>query len=329
MVDSFSNAAQTTLSGSIDDNDTTLTVVSATGFPSTSPFRILIDTPGAPEICTVTAGAGTTTWTVTRGSEAYAGSSSTYSHTSGDTVKHVLTAAGLMSLQSNSTFSSAYASPPSSPISGDIWVPTDSYYDFFRYNGSAWVPFIDGIECTLPDNTGFSWVNQGTSTLDTSKGAHIMTTVAGENGGQHIRVKSAPSTPYTITAAFRALLVGNQFPAFYIVHRESGTSELRITGIYIDGGPTLSVDNWTSETVFSARPVGAGLVGQHRGVVWLRITDDGTTNCTYAVSYDGRNYITLYTIARTTFLTPNQVGWAGRPHASFGSIVTLLSWKET
>jgi hypothetical protein len=53
----------TTLSAAVGPNDTSLTVAGATGFPTTAPFNIQIDN----EQMTVTAGAGTTTWTVARG----------------------------------------------------------------------------------------------------------------------------------------------------------------------------------------------------------------------------------------------------------------------
>lgn len=52
----------TTLSAGIDAAATTVTVASATGFPSSAPYRIKIDD----EILLVESGAGTTTWTVKR-----------------------------------------------------------------------------------------------------------------------------------------------------------------------------------------------------------------------------------------------------------------------
>src|ERR671925_2279539 len=54
--------AYTTLAGPVNASQTTITVSSAVGFPATT-FRIRIDD----ELMTVTAGFGTTTWTVTRG----------------------------------------------------------------------------------------------------------------------------------------------------------------------------------------------------------------------------------------------------------------------
>ena len=81
-------AAWTTLAGSILAGDTSLTVASASAFPSSAQFRILIED----ELLLVTAGAGTTTWTVTRGVE----STTAAAHSSGASVYHVLTAASLL-----------------------------------------------------------------------------------------------------------------------------------------------------------------------------------------------------------------------------------------
>jgi hypothetical protein len=55
--------ASTTTSSSMTASQTTIAVASATGFPTSGTFRIKVDE----EQMTVTAGQGTTTWTVTRG----------------------------------------------------------------------------------------------------------------------------------------------------------------------------------------------------------------------------------------------------------------------
>ena len=57
--------AVTTVSGSVTASAPTLAVSSAAGFPTTGEFRVTIDS----EVLMVTAGAGTTTWTVERGAD--------------------------------------------------------------------------------------------------------------------------------------------------------------------------------------------------------------------------------------------------------------------
>ncbi|MFG3287269.1 hypothetical protein ACGF3G_00395 [Streptomyces sp. NPDC048179] len=64
LSDSASKPAATTLSAAISTTSaTSITVTSAAGFPSSGNYNIQIDS----EVMTVTAGQGTTTWTVTRG----------------------------------------------------------------------------------------------------------------------------------------------------------------------------------------------------------------------------------------------------------------------
>jgi hypothetical protein len=96
MTEQFANNAQTTLSAAIETTDgTSISVTSASGFPDSAQYRILIDD----EIMIVTAGAGTTTWTVTRGAESTSGAT----HDNGATVTHVLTAGALLALQDEVT----------------------------------------------------------------------------------------------------------------------------------------------------------------------------------------------------------------------------------
>lgn len=67
--------ATTTLSASMTASQTTMTVASGAGFPATNGFRVKIDY----EIVRVTGGAGSNTWTITRGIDGTAA----ITHTSG------------------------------------------------------------------------------------------------------------------------------------------------------------------------------------------------------------------------------------------------------
>ncbi|MBL8794269.1 MAG: hypothetical protein JNM56_10205 [Planctomycetia bacterium] len=103
-TEQYANNAQTTLNGAIGSGDTTLTVVSATGFPGIPQFRIRIDN----ELLLVTAGAGTTSWNVTRGIE----STPAAGHSNGATVTQVLTAGGLKNVISGTTVERDLGSTP-------------------------------------------------------------------------------------------------------------------------------------------------------------------------------------------------------------------------
>ena len=90
-AEQFANNAQTTLNGAITSpTATSIAVSSASGFPSSAQFRILVDS----ELMLVTSGAGTTTWAVTRGIEG----TTAGTHANGATVTQVLTAGALANL---------------------------------------------------------------------------------------------------------------------------------------------------------------------------------------------------------------------------------------
>jgi Tfp pilus assembly protein PilX len=105
--------SSTTLSGAITAGQTTITVASASGFPTTA-FNIRIDD----EYMTVTAGFGTTTWTVTRG----VNSSTATAHVTAQTVSQV-----------NSTFKS----PSSGELIWNATTKTLTVNGTFYIDGSA------------------------------------------------------------------------------------------------------------------------------------------------------------------------------------------------
>lgn len=86
----FANNAQTTLSSICNPGDVSISIVSATGFPTAVPYTVLIDS----EYMLVTSGASTTTWGVSRAQEG----SSAGTHAATATVTQDFTVAGLQSL---------------------------------------------------------------------------------------------------------------------------------------------------------------------------------------------------------------------------------------
>lgn len=97
MPQQFANLASTTLSGGITAGATSISVGSATGFPTLTPFRIeVLDTLNHIEFMEVTGGAGTTTWTVTRAVED-SSRFPAYAFGAGAVVRLVVTAGALAS----------------------------------------------------------------------------------------------------------------------------------------------------------------------------------------------------------------------------------------
>jgi hypothetical protein len=73
--------AVTTIAEALDDSETGVDVTNALGFPATAPYTVRVDA----EWMRVTAGAGTTTWTVTRGYN----STTAASHNDASSIFHV------------------------------------------------------------------------------------------------------------------------------------------------------------------------------------------------------------------------------------------------
>lgn len=80
----FTNNPTTTLNGNIDSSQTTVGVLSATGFPNPGPYRVLLEN----EQMEVVGGYGTVTWTVIRGVDGTAAAA----HTGTPTIYHNVTA---------------------------------------------------------------------------------------------------------------------------------------------------------------------------------------------------------------------------------------------
>lgn len=117
MPEQFSNAAQSTLAANVGPTDTTLTVVSAAGFPTSGNFRLLIDQ----EILLVTSVSGNV-FTVTRAVEAVNGVQAAQGHGLGALVTSPLTVAALANypLPGSGTVTSVGTSSPltGGPITG-------------------------------------------------------------------------------------------------------------------------------------------------------------------------------------------------------------------
>lgn len=234
----------------------------------------------------------------------------------------------------NVTNSTAYGSEPGSPNSGDLDLYNNAPY-IARYSGSIWAPWGPIFPMTTPVNGDFSWVNQGSSTVAQTYGPIVLVTPQG--GGTNFvgRVKTAPSTPYTITAAFMPFNLGSFHYGIGLGFRESGTGEISLAYIQYNqfvGDSTIAyrVDNLNSATSVNGAVAGPWIGWTITPVLWFRITDNGT-NRIYYTSMDGQTWTQLTSVGRTSFLTADQVGFFVDTVGANGFDQTslLLSWQET
>lgn len=227
------------------------------------------------------------------------------------------------------TYKSAFASPPGSPNSGDLWFITDSFY-IGRYNGASWDYFHRGMQVYPPTTSGWSWDNQGTSTVTQTGGALYFVGQTAASDNYRIYYRTAPATPYTVTAIILPHLgltgTGN-FPTVGICFRENSSGKFITLGQQLDD---FFVQKWNGPTSFNSTTYSRnyGLMLRSSAPIYLRINDDGATNLTFSYSIDGINYNSLGTIGRTAFGTPDQYGLFVQAGAG-GSEMTVISLKET
>lgn len=222
--------------------------------------------------------------------------------------------------------SGTLASRPAAGTAGNLYLPTDAPY-LYRDNGSAWQAFGRIQAMTPPVAANFSWVNQGSASFGTNGGVLSMLAPASTSDNLRLLVKSIPSAPYTITAA----LVTNSQNVNYLfgglVLRDSASGKLIVLEQFTNGG-FIGLVNYNSPTSQSGTQSGSKSHG-NVGLVWFQIQDDNT-NRTFRASADGTNWYQIYSGARTTFITPDQVGFfLDASHATADATMTVYSYLET
>jgi hypothetical protein len=214
--------------------------------------------------------------------------------------------------------------------------------DFLKTNGAAanptWASAGSGSSVgwfpafTTPVDGDFAWTNQGGAsvTVNANGGIYLLDP-AGAGNNIRIRDKNVPSAPYTITACFIPLTLGVDFGSCGLcLHNGTGVLVFGpVTGDTLTDWKLESSD-FTNVTTFSAFNVQIGsFVGANGSPVWLRITDDNA-NRILSFSYDGYNFTTVLTEARTTFITPTKIGFfVNGTNATWPCATTLLSWAQS
>lgn len=232
----------------------------------------------------------------------------------------------------DSTHTAVYASRPAASNAGDLFFPSDGFVAE-RDTGAAWVPWGPLFPFTAPVDGDFSWVNQGGASVSTTNGGIYLSAPASASANGRLRVKTAPATPYVITAAFLPLPGPANTPFFGLVFRQSSDGKLQSWGVHwaLTAGWAFGSAKWTSETAFSAYYTGSpsAVVSLAGPVIWARIADNGT-NRIVSYSMDGQNWYAFHTVGRTDFLTADQVGfWIQGNSNNVVNGMTLLSWKQS
>lgn len=324
MAEQLANLARTTLNGAIDDDDTSIVVTDGSVFPSSGIFRVNIED----EILKVTA-RSSNTLTAVRGAEGTAAAS----HGNGAAVTGVVTRDALLRLGSRTVLAGAHGSRAAAAEEneGHLYVPNDGY-SWARSTGSVWVPTGPAYPFTPPVDGDFAWVNQDGATVTAAKDAIVLhKDGAGNTLSLSLRVKTAPSPPYVITAALLMdFVVSKGVLNMGLCFRQSsgGAAGQIVTWGYINN--QFRVFKYASPT--SANVTYRDLGAPFQVPLWFRIADDNTNRvCSY--SFNGVNFTQVHSVGRTDFITADQVGFFVNAQNSASpnhdANLTLLSWKES
>lgn len=325
-IEKTANASRTTLNGAIDNSTTSVVVTSASTFPSSGNFRIIIDS----EIMLVTT-VSSNTFTVTRAQESTAAAS----HVNGSNVIHILTSGGLNQIRADTISSGAVASLPTVGTSGRIYVATDDDY-FFQDNGSTWSAFGPHMALTPPPAawTGYTWTNQGGGTLTARTNGSSTFSCASQNGDNlRMFLKNYPGTPWTITAGCITSTYGqnnNNRCGLCIYDGTKVVDWSFYSNNAADGvaGPCFIAGKWTNVTTYSANytlNTGYNILSTPlmSPMIFLRLQDTGSLRV-FSISNDGLNYMTVLSQANNDFIaSPTKLGFYVNSNNNAGSGTTM------
>jgi hypothetical protein len=325
----------TTLAGAIGETDTTLTVSSASGFPPADTFRIRLDD----ELLLVTAGAGTTAWTVTRGVEG----SHARNHAAGATVLFTVTEAGLsnyLGLTTRAMYGTV-AARPATALDGARYFHSDAPYDAL-YTGGAWQFYgprqrFKPLPISSGAPAGFTQIGSTTGvTVSTANGKVTVKCPPAATVVDSWRcfVKTLPSLPFSVTACMHS----DGYPADYwtigLILRDSVGGKLINYGMnYRAANPGCTVESvrWTNLTTFNSLLDATRFIHTIPfRVTWFRLRVTSTT-ITCEWSPDGISFWRQWhTEALTAFLPAvDQVGFGvTSANTSQYASVSVLSWEE-
>lgn len=304
-MEKFLNNKRTTLASVVVDSDTSIVVSNNANFGSTVGYRVKVNT----EVMLVTSKTGGTTWTVTRGVEG----TPILNHNAGTEVRHILTAGGLKQAFDDRYLTGTYASLPAAGIAGRKYYSTDSPYTLLD-DGTNWLHFVNNMMVTPPVYGDYTWVNQSVGTATAAKGGIYMeaTTDNGTAQNNMALVKTAPNTPYSIVVGYIPYWPFDPFGVFGLIWRNSGSGNYQIVRIGTSNGGSNFVqtylENFNSPNSEQGNAFFRDFPMIGRPPVYVKIVDDGTNRKIYYGSNPFTFPLEYFSTARTTFVTPNQVG---------------------
>lgn len=182
---------------------------------------------------------------------------------------------------------------------------------------------------TLPVQSAFQWVNQGTAT-ETSNG-HALSLSAPASGGSDLRIRfqSIGSNTTLTVAEVCDILAGGTITSCGVGFRESSTGKIETWEIGSNGVTT--VNRYTSATQWNADIFNQSTANTESGLEFFRLSiQNGTIS--FSSSLDGINFPLGYSESQTAFFSSGPDQWfymANAPGSTQNAIALLLSWNVT
>lgn len=185
-------------------------------------------------------------------------------------------------------------------VEGDLYVCTDSLLQYV-HDGSSLQAVYQGRIVTPPASGDWTWINQGTATLDGSRGGLFLNVPSAGGTSVKLLVKALPaSSNYRVSIGVRSTVYQNDAHSCGIFATAAASGGVMTSMAFVNAAVEFS--KWNSPTSFNSNytSFGTSAVG---GWEWLALYDDGT-NRNYQVSRDGYNWLTLHSVTRTDHVTP-------------------------
>jgi Collagen triple helix repeat (20 copies). len=185
--------------------------------------------------------------------------------------------------------------------------------------------------------TGWNWDGQGAQAIiQSGSGVERIRSLADSGGVLRVRYRTAPVTPYKITAKLiKWWPVSPTDQRFGICFRQSTTGKLLIfiAAKTNSDGPFFAVSRWTNTSTFLSDDkltISSSWfwIVSYSQYLWMRIEDNGT-NLIFSYSPDSVNWEQYFTTSRTAYMTggPDQIGFfAANANAGFDVGVSLVNW---
>jgi len=239
--------------------------------------------------------------------------------TSGETLRWALTAAALDQLRTDICGYGTFANLPATCKVGDQYYTSDSIYTFVATATNTWTPFINGERVKLPPTSGWTWDNQGSSTVDDGTYGYLHAKFLSTGGvTMRARYRTAPSAPYIV-----------KFQIDHMFSAGTGTASSDVgaaIGFRDSGGKIAALilqpssGNWVNNVYYFNSATSFNSTAQNNGTVignfdaiakprlWVAI-EDNNTNIIFYVSINGvgtpgssGNWQIFGTFSRTAFM---------------------------